>query len=125
TPLDRMREPDLSFVVNTAEAIAPHLKRGQLISLESTTWPGTTEEVLQPIVERRGFKVGRDIFLVFSPERQDPGNAKFDTRNIPKLVGGVTQDCLALGLALYGKAVDRVVPVSSTRVAEMAKLLEN
>jgi len=125
TPLDRMREPDLSYVVNTAEAIAPHLRRGQLVSLESTTWPGTTEEVVQPILERRGFQVGRDLFLVFSPERQDPGNPKFDTRNIPKLVGGVTPACLELGVALYAQAVDRVVPVPSTRVAEMAKLLEN
>ena len=125
TPLNRTREPDLSYVVDTAEAVAPYLRRGQLLSLESTTWPGTTEEVIQPIVEKRGFKVGRDLFLVFSPERQDPGNAKFDTRNIPKLVGGVTKACLAAGKALYAKAVDRVVAVSSTRVAEMAKLLEN
>jgi UDP-N-acetyl-D-glucosamine dehydrogenase len=125
TPLNRSREPDLSYVIDTAEAIAPHLRRGQLVSLESTTWPGTTEEVIQPIVEKRGFKVGRDVFLVFSPERQDPGNAKFDTRSIPKLVGGVTPACLAAGKALYGRAVDRVVAVSSTRVAEMAKLLEN
>ena len=125
TPLDRMREPDLSFIVNTTEAIAPYLRRGQLVSLESTTWPGTTEEVVQPILERGGLRVGRDLFLVFSPERQDPGNPTFDTRNIPKLVGGVTPDCLALGVAMYGIAVDRVVPVSTTRVAEMAKLLEN
>ena len=125
TPLNKQREPDLSFVVNTAQAVAPYLKRGQLVSLESTTWPGTTEEVVQPIIEKRGFKVGQDIFLVFSPERQDPGNAKFDTRNIPKLVGGVTPACLAAGQALYAQAVDKVVPVSSTRVAEMAKLLEN
>lgn len=125
TPLDRMREPDLSFIVNTTEAIAPYLRRGQLVSLESTTWPGTTEEVVQPILERGGLKVGRDLFLVFSPERQDPGNPTFDTRNIPKLVGGVTPDCLALGVAMYGIAVDKVVPVSTTRVAEMAKLLEN
>ena len=125
TPLNRTREPDLSYVVATAEAVAPYLKRGQLLSLESTTWPGTTEEVIQPIVEKRGFRVGRDLFLVFSPERQDPGNAKFDTRNIPKLVGGVTPACLAAGQALYARAVDRVVAVSSTRVAEMAKLLEN
>lgn len=125
TPLDRMREPDLSFIVNTTEAIAPHLRKGQLVSLESTTWPGTTEEVVQPILERGGLKVGRDLFLVFSPERQDPGNPKFDTRNIPKLVGGVTPDCLALGRELYAIAVDRAVAVSSTRVAEMAKLLEN
>ena len=125
TPLSRSREPDLSYVVDTAEAIAPYLRRGQLVSLESTTWPGTTEEVLQPIVEKRGFKVGRDVFLVFSPERQDPGNAKFGTHNIPKVVGGVTPRCLAAGVALYRLAVDKVVPVSSTRVAEMAKLLEN
>jgi UDP-N-acetyl-D-glucosamine dehydrogenase len=125
TPLNRMREPDLSYVVGTAEAVAPYLRRGQLVSLESTTWPGTTEEVLQPIIERRGFTVGKDLFLVFSPERQDPGNPEFDTRNIPKLVGGVTPACRAVGQALYALAVDRVVPVSSTRVAEMAKLLEN
>jgi UDP-N-acetyl-D-glucosamine dehydrogenase len=125
TPLNRTREPDLSFIVSTAAAIAPHLKRGQLVSLESTTWPGTTEEVVQPIIEKGGLKVGRDLFLVFSPERQDPGNPKFDTRNIPKLVGGVTPACLAVGQALYALAVDRVVAVSSTRVAEMAKLLEN
>jgi UDP-N-acetyl-D-glucosamine dehydrogenase len=125
TPLNRTREPDLSFIVNTTEAVAPYLKRGQLVSLESTTWPGTTEEIVQPIIERGGLKVGRDLFLVFSPERQDPGNPKFDTRNIPKLVGGVTAQCLAVGHALYALAVDRVVPVTSTRVAEMAKLLEN
>jgi len=125
TPLNAAREPDLSYVVNTAEAVAPYLKRGQLVSLESTTWPGTTEEVIQPILERRGFKVGSDVFLAFSPERQDPGNARYDTRNIPKLVGGVTRSCLSVARALYGLAVDRVVAVSSTRVAEMAKLLEN
>jgi UDP-N-acetyl-D-glucosamine dehydrogenase len=125
TPLNRSREPDLSYVVSTAEAVAPYLRRGQLLSLESTTWPGTTEEVIQPIVERRGLKVGRDVLLVFSPERQDPGNAKFGTHNIPKVVGGVTPACLAAGVALYGVAVDRVVPVTTTRVAEMAKLLEN
>jgi UDP-N-acetyl-D-glucosamine dehydrogenase len=125
TPLNRTREPDLSYVVNTAQAVAPYLKKGQLVSLESTTWPGTTEEIVQPIIEKRGLKVGRDIFLVFSPERQDPGNPKFDTRNIPKVVGGVTQACREIGVALYAQAVDRVVPVSTTRVAEMAKLLEN
>ena len=125
TPLDKHQRPDLSYVVNTAKAMAPHLKRGQLVSLESTTWPGTTEEMVQPIVEQGGLKVGRDLFLVFSPERQDPGNAKFDTRNIPKLVGGVTESCLEVGKACYAQAVDRVVAVSSTRVAELAKLLEN
>ena len=125
TPLDKHRRPDLSYVVSTAEAMAPHLRRGQLVSLESTTWPGTTEEIVQPILERGGLKVGRDLFLVFSPERQDPGNARFDTRNIPKLVGGVTAECLDVGKACYAQAVDRVVAVSSTRVAELAKLLEN
>ncbi len=125
TPLNRSREPDLTYVVSTAEAVAPYLKRGQLVSLESTTWPGTTEEVIQPIVEKRGLKVGRDLFLVFSPERQDPGNAKFGTHNIPKVVGGVTPACLKAGVALYALAVDKVVPVTTTRVAEMAKLLEN
>ena len=125
TPLSRSREPDLSYVVDTAQAVAPYLRRGQLLSLESTTWPGTTEEVIQPIVEKRGLKVGRDVFLVFSPERQDPGNPKFGTHNIPKVVGGVTPRCLAAGVALYSLAVAKVVPVSTTRVAEMAKLLEN
>jgi UDP-N-acetyl-D-glucosamine dehydrogenase len=125
TPLDKHRRPDLSYVVQTAQAMAPHLKRGQLVSLESTTWPGTTEEIVQPIVEQDGLKVGRDLFLAFSPERQDPGNPKYDTRNIPKLVGGVTRDCNAVAQACYAQAVDRVVAVSSTRVAELAKLLEN
>src|SRR5262249_25888219 len=87
TPLDKHRRPDLSYVVKTAKSFAPYLRKGQLVSLESTTWPGTTEEMVQPILEQNGLKVGRDLFLVFSPERQDPGNARFDTRNIPKLVG--------------------------------------
>jgi len=117
TPLDKHRRPDLSYVVKTAKAMAPHLKRGQLVSLESTTWPGTTEEVVQPIVEAHGLKVGRDLFLAFSPERQDPGNPNFDTRNIPKLVGGVTRDCLAVAQACYAKAVDRDHAVDCLRVA--------
>jgi UDP-N-acetyl-D-glucosamine dehydrogenase len=125
TPLDEKREPDLSFVLGTFEAIAPHLRAGQLVSLESTTWPGTTEEELKPRIEARGLAVGRDVFLVFSPEREDPGNAAFELQRIPKLCGGATPDCLEAGVALYGAAVERVVPVSSTRVAEMAKLLEN
>ncbi|HUR40474.1 MAG TPA: nucleotide sugar dehydrogenase [Verrucomicrobiae bacterium] len=125
TPLTRSREPDLGFVVRTAEAIAPYLRRGQIVALESTTWPGTTEEILQPIMERSGLRAGRDFFLVFSPERQDPGNAAFDTRSIPKIVGGVTPACQRLGVSLYSRAIDQVVPVSSTRVAEMVKLLEN
>jgi len=125
TPLDRYREPDLSFVVSTVEAIVPFLRPGQLLSLESTTWPGTTEEVLRPRLEQAGFIIGEDIHLVYSPEREDPGNRKFSTRTIPKIVGGSTPACLQAGLALYGRVIDQVVPVSSTQTAEMTKLLEN
>jgi UDP-N-acetyl-D-glucosamine dehydrogenase len=125
TPLYENREPDLGFVLGTVEALLPHLRGGQVVSLESTTWPGTTEEVLKPRIESRGLRVGEDVFLVFSPEREDPGNERFGTRNIPKIVGGATPACLEAGLALYGQAIDRLVPVGSTRVAEMAKLLEN
>ena len=125
TPLKHNREPDLGFVIATVDALVPRLRAGQLLSLESTTYPGTTEEELRPRIERRGLAVGKDVFLVFSPEREDPGNPDFDTRRIPKLCGGSTPDCLEVGVALYGAAIDRVVPVSSTRVAEMAKLLEN
>jgi UDP-N-acetyl-D-glucosamine dehydrogenase len=125
TPLTRAREPDLSFVIGTVEAILPYLRPGQLVSLESTTYPGTTEEELRPRIERRGLRVGEDVFLVFSPEREDPGNARFHTRTIPKICGGCTPACLEAGVALYSRAVDRVVPVSSTRVAELTKLLEN
>lgn len=125
TPLDRTREPDLSFVKATMKAISPHLRKGQLLSLESTTWPGTTEEVLLPYIEEVGLKVGQDFFLVYSPEREDPGNAAFDTRTIPKIVGGHTANCLAAGEAFYAKFIDKIVPVSSTRAAEMVKLLEN
>jgi UDP-N-acetyl-D-glucosamine dehydrogenase len=125
TPLDSARQPDLSFVIGTVESLLPHLRAGQLLSLESTTYPGTTEEELRPRIESRGFHIGEDFFLVFSPEREDPGNERFNTRTIPKLCGGSTPACLAAGLALYGAAIDTVVPVSSTRVAEMAKLLEN
>lgn len=125
TPLTENREPDLSYVVSTAEAIAPHLRRGQLVVLESTTYPGTTEEVVQPILERNGLRVGADFHLAFSPEREDPNNAQFSTKSIPKLVGGVTPRCGAVASALYGSAVERVVPVSHASVAEAAKLLEN
>jgi UDP-N-acetyl-D-glucosamine dehydrogenase len=125
TPLDRYRQPDLSFVVNSIGALAPHLTPQTLISLESTTWPGTTEEVLAPILRNHGLEPGRDIALVFSPEREDPGNKEFTIRQIPKVVGGVTPACLKAGLALYGAIVDTVVPVSSARAAEMTKLLEN
>ncbi len=125
TPLTPAREPDLSYVIATIEALAPHLRAGQLVSLESTTYPGTTEEELAPRIATRGFTLGKDFFLVYSPEREDPGNAKFNTQTIPKLVSGATPACLEAGIALYSQAVDHVVPVSSMRAAEMAKLLEN
>jgi len=125
TPLDDHREPDLSFVLDTTDSLVPHLRTGQVVSLESTTYPGTTDEELLPRVESTGLKVGQDIALVFSPEREDPGNPNFTTRTIPKVVGGVTPACLQAGLALYGQVIDKVVPVSSTRAAEMTKLLEN
>jgi UDP-N-acetyl-D-glucosamine dehydrogenase len=125
TPLNAYREPDLSFVLGTVEALLPHVRPGQVVSLESTTYPGTTEEELKPRLESRGFTVGREVFLVFSPEREDPGNAHFQTRTIPKVCGGSTAACLAAGVALYSPAIDTVVPVSSTRAAELTKLLEN
>jgi UDP-N-acetyl-D-glucosamine dehydrogenase len=125
TPLNAHREPDLSFVIGTVEAIVPHLRPGQIVSLESTTYPGTTEEELRPRIEARGLRVGEDVFLVFSPEREDPGNRQFNTRTIPKVVGGATPACLEAAIALYGAAVEKIVPVSSTRAAEMTKLLEN
>lgn len=125
TPLNEFREPDLSYVIGTVDSLVPHLRPGQLISLESTTYPGTTDEELLPRIEKTGLKVGVDAYLVFSPEREDPGNPNFTTRTIPKVVGGRTPDCLELGVAVYGEIIDKVVPVSSTRVAEMTKLLEN
>ncbi|UJW76425.1 nucleotide sugar dehydrogenase [Rhizobium sp. SL42] len=125
TPLNKYREPDLSFVMNTVEALAPHMRKGQIVSLESTTYPGTTDEELRPRIERFGHAIGEDIFLVFSPEREDPGNANFTTNTIPKVCGGCTPDCLEAGMALYGQVIDQVVPVSSTRAAELTKLLEN
>lgn len=125
TPLNKYREPDLSFVVNTTESLAPFLRAGQIVSLESTTYPGTTDEELKPRIEARGLTVGKDVFLVFSPEREDPGNPNFSTRTIPKVCGGTTEACLEAGLALYEQVIDRVIPVSSTRAAELTKLLEN
>ena len=125
TPLNRHREPDLSFVIGSMESLLPHLRQGQVISLESTTYPGTTEEELKPRIESRGFVIGKDVYLCYSPEREDPGNARFATRTVPKICAGTTPACLEIGLALYGQAVDTVIPVSSTRVAEMVKLLEN
>lgn len=125
TPLSKTREPDLSFVLNTMESIKPYLRTGQIVSLESTTWPGTTTEVLLPFIESAGFAVGEDFFLIYSPEREDPGNIDFQTQRIPKIVGGDTPACLNMGVALYRSIVDKVVPVSSTRTAEMVKLVEN
>jgi UDP-N-acetyl-D-glucosamine dehydrogenase len=125
TPLRKTRDPDLSYVVLAVEAVAATLRRGQLIILESTTYPGTTEEVVQPMLEAKGLKPEVDFLLAFSPERVDPGNQQFTTKNIPKIVGGVGPVSTAAACALYGATVDRVVPVSSTRVAEMVKLLEN
>ncbi|MGH8371899.1 MAG: nucleotide sugar dehydrogenase, partial [Gammaproteobacteria bacterium] len=125
TPLNKYREPDLSFVTNTMDMLVPHLRPGQVVSLESTTYPGTTDEELKPRIESRGFVVGRDVFLVFSPEREDPGNPNFSTSTIPKVCGGHTLACREIGLALYGQVIDKVVPMSSTRAAEMTKLLEN
>lgn len=125
TPLNKYREPDLSYVINTTESIVPYLRAGQVVSLESTTYPGTTEEELLPRVTAGGLTVGQDIFLIYSPEREDPGNAHFTTHTIPKVVGGHTPVCLEVGKALYRKAIDQIVPVSSTKVAELTKLLEN
>lgn len=125
TPLNAYREPDLSFVLNTTDALVPYMRPGQIMSLESTTYPGTTDEELKPRLESRGLEVGENVFLVFSPEREDPGNSKFETRTIPKICGGTTAACLQAGIALYSAAIDTVVPVSSTRAAELTKLLEN
>ena len=125
TPLNKYREPDLSFVTDTTDSLVPYLRAGQVFSLESTTYPGTTDEELKPRVESTGLKVGQDIFLIFSPEREDPGNPNFTTQTIPKVCGGVTANCLDAGIALYEQVIDQVVPVSSTRAAELTKLLEN
>lgn len=125
TPLNKHREPDMSYVISTVDSITEHLRKGQVVSLESTTYPGTTEEELMPRIQSTGLQVGHDIFLVYSPEREDPGNTKFSTRDIPKVCGGHTGSCLDVGVALYEQVIDQVVPVSSTRVAELTKLLEN
>jgi UDP-N-acetyl-D-glucosamine dehydrogenase len=125
TPLRKTKDPDMSYVVAAAQEIAKYAHPGLLVILESTTYPGTTEEVLLPMLEQNGLKVGQDIFLCFSPERVDPGNEKFQTANIPKVVGGTTPACTELGALFYSQALERVVPVSSTVVAEMVKLLEN
>ncbi|MSR76852.1 MAG: nucleotide sugar dehydrogenase [Candidatus Omnitrophica bacterium] len=125
TPLNRAKDPDISFIVSATEAILQHLHPGQLIILESTTYPGTTEEVILPTLEKSRLKVGHDFFLCFSPERIDPGNPNFHTQNIPKVVGGVTPQCAKLAASLYEKITTSVLKVSSCRTAEMSKLLEN
>jgi UDP-N-acetyl-D-glucosamine dehydrogenase len=125
TPLRKTKEPDLSYVIAAAEAIGNHLQQGQLVVIESTTYPGTTREVVLPILEKSGLQVGKDFFLAFSPERVDPGNSVFTTRNIPKVIGGMTPQCVELAALLYSQFVERVVPVSTPECAEMVKLLEN
>jgi UDP-N-acetyl-D-glucosamine dehydrogenase len=125
TPLRKTKDPDMSFIVSSCQEIARRLHPGMLVILESTTYPGTTEELVLPMLSKPGLEVGRDFFLCFSPERVDPGNPKFQTSNIPKVVGGCTAACTALGRLFYSQALERVVPVSSTQVAEMVKLLEN
>lgn len=125
TPLGRHRDPDLSYVVNTIVALQPYLREGQILSLESTTYPGTTDEEIVPRVEASGLKVGENAFVIFSPEREDPGNPDFKTQTIPKVVGGYTTACQEVGAALYGIVIDKVVLVSSTKAAEMTKILEN
>jgi UDP-N-acetyl-D-glucosamine dehydrogenase len=125
TPLTEGNEPDLSYVQSTLKTIQPHLKENQLLILESTTYPGTTEEEIVPVIQNAGFKVGENFFVGYSPEREDPGNPKFSTQTIPKVVSGYSEKCLELTNALYGQIIEKTVPVSSLRVAEMTKILEN
>ncbi|HLH42835.1 MAG TPA: nucleotide sugar dehydrogenase [Bryobacteraceae bacterium] len=125
TPLRKTKDPDMSYIVRSCEEIAKHFHAAMLVILESTTYPGTTDELMLPMFEQGGLKVGQDFFLCFSPERVDPGNPQFQTKNIPKVVGGITPACTQLGAAFYRQSLETVVPVSSTRVAEMVKLLEN
>jgi UDP-N-acetyl-D-glucosamine dehydrogenase len=125
TPLNVNREPDLSYVMNSTKEVAKHLRKGQLISLESTTYPGTTDEDMLQVLTATGLKVGKDFYLCFSPEREDPNNPVYSTSTIPKVLGGVTKQCKELGIIVYGKVIDKVIPVSSTKAAEAAKLLEN
>jgi UDP-N-acetyl-D-glucosamine dehydrogenase len=125
TPLRKTKDPDMSYIDSSSRSIAEHLHPGMLIILESTTYPGTTEEFLLPLLEQSGLQVGHDFFLCFSPERVDPGNAKYQTKNIPKVVGGITPQCTEIGANFYAQSLDTVVRVGSTQVAEMVKLLEN
>ena len=125
TPLRKTRDPDVSYIVSAVNEIVQRLRRGQLVILESTTYPGTTDELMRPILEKTGLRAGRDFFLAFSPERVDPGNPTYQTHNIPKVVGGATPDCTRVASALYASVIETVIPVQSTQVAEMVKLLEN
>jgi UDP-N-acetyl-D-glucosamine dehydrogenase len=125
TPLRKTKDPDISYIVNAAESIAQYFRPGQLVVLESTTYPGTTDEIILPRLSATGYKVGEDFFLAFSPERVDPGNPRYQTRNIPKVIGGVTPNCQRLTVALYSKIIERIVPVSSPAAAEMTKIFEN
>jgi UDP-N-acetyl-D-glucosamine dehydrogenase len=125
TPLRKTKDPDISFIVSALQQIRKHFRKGQLIVLESTTYPGTTEEVVLPVLAESGLVVGKDFYLAFSPERVDPGNKRFTTKNTPKIIAGITPECTEVGAAFYGQIIDRVIPVSSTRTAEMVKLLEN
>lgn len=125
TPLSIHREPDLSYIIDTIDRMLPYIKAGQLVSLESTTYPGTSREVIATKIESKGFKVGKDFYVVYSPEREDPGNKNFNTENIPKIIGGISEECLEIGYTLYSASIGKMVKVSSTQVAEMTKLLEN
>ncbi|HEY6208702.1 MAG TPA: nucleotide sugar dehydrogenase, partial [Gemmatimonadales bacterium] len=125
TPLSKTKDPDVSYVLSATDSIKKTLRRGQLVILESTTYPGTTRELMLPALESTGLKVGEDFFLAFSPERVDPGNPKYNTRNTPKVVGGITPNCLQVTVALYEPAIERIVAVTSTESAELVKILEN
>jgi UDP-N-acetyl-D-glucosamine dehydrogenase len=125
TPLSKSRDPDISFILAATEQIRKYLRAGQLIVLESTTYPGTTDELILPELESSGLRVGRDFFLAFSPERIDPGNTAYNTRNTPKIVGGITAQCTEIARVFYSQFIEHVIPVSSTKCAEMVKLLEN
>jgi len=125
TPLNKIKDPDLSYVVSATEAIATRLQKGQIVILESTTYPGTTRDLMLPLLEKTGLKVGQDFYLCFSPERVDPGNEKWTTKNTPKVLGGITEECRKAGLAVYEQIFDRMVPVQNTEAAELVKVYEN
>ncbi len=125
TPLTKTKDPDISFIMSATDAVTKYISKGQLIILENTSYPGTTEEIIKPKLEESGLKAGKDFCLAFSPERIDPGNKLYNTRNIPKVVGGITKKCTSLASLLYSQIMDTVIPVSSTKVAEMVKILEN